>query len=100
MKKVNLKELKELNYKTDKCILFYELDEYGNIDSEIHIINDTGHNGWNGEISLIPDENNIEKFEAFSVDSSDIDYDENQKFLVLNEDEIKEIINILKEFCL
>jgi len=97
---------------------FYRLDEYGNVGCGCeqglcillgnHFIDHNGKPFFNGVCYLEPDyddemyghfvEGNLpKKFDLFSVDTDSNDFDDNDKFLVLEPNELKFIIDYLQE---
>ena len=97
---------------------FYYVDKYGNIDSPLKILDGSqrtpswydGKPFFNGVTYLEPDwdlgngctEDFVEghlpdKMELFNVDDCSNDYNDGAKFLVLNKEELKVIIDYLQD---
>ena len=96
---------------------FYRLDKWGNINSGLRILDGSqwlsiydGKPMFNGVTHIKPDfdlgngcvesfdENNVpDKLELFNVDDDSNDYNDADRFLVLNKDELKVIIDYLQE---
>lgn len=93
---------------------FYELDEYGNIDSGLCVLDgfrfkSNNETYFNGVTYLEPESKEDtyglfkkgelpKEFELFSVDTDSNDYEDNDRFLVLEPNELLAIIKHLKEY--